>query len=139
MNRYPEQLVIPMRNDLTQYGVEETRTPAEVDAVLDQLQSQRLLSDSRFAGMLARTRGARFGVARVRYELKAHGLEETLVRETVAELRASELSRARALWSRRFGTPAADAAERLRQMRFLAGRGFAPDVIRKVVAGRDED
>ena len=34
MNRYPEQLVIPMRNDLTQYGVEETRTPAEVDRAL---------------------------------------------------------------------------------------------------------
>lgn len=34
MNRYPEQLVIPMRRDLTQYGVEETRTPEDVDAAL---------------------------------------------------------------------------------------------------------
>ncbi len=34
MNRYPEQLVIPMRRDLTQYGVEETRTPEDLDAVL---------------------------------------------------------------------------------------------------------
>jgi putative YphP/YqiW family bacilliredoxin len=34
MHRYPEQLVIPMRNDLTQYGVEETRTPEEVDRAL---------------------------------------------------------------------------------------------------------
>lgn len=34
MHRYPEQLVIPMRSDLTQYGVEETRTPAEVDQAL---------------------------------------------------------------------------------------------------------
>jgi bacilliredoxin len=31
---YPEQFLIPMRADLTQYGVEETRTPAEVDRVL---------------------------------------------------------------------------------------------------------
>jgi putative YphP/YqiW family bacilliredoxin len=31
---YPEQLLIPMRQDLTQYGVEETRTPADVDRVL---------------------------------------------------------------------------------------------------------
>ena len=29
--RYPEQLIAPMRQDLTQYGVEETRTPADVD------------------------------------------------------------------------------------------------------------
>ena len=114
-------------------------SPAEADAVLDQLQAQRLLSDERFAGMVARTRGARFGTARVRQELKAHGLDQSLVRETVAELRASEMSRARALWARRFGTPAADATERLKQMRFLAGRGFAPEVIRKVVGGREDD
>ncbi|HWE50774.1 MAG TPA: BrxA/BrxB family bacilliredoxin [Bryobacteraceae bacterium] len=31
---YPEQLLIAMRQDLTQYGVEETRTPADVDRVL---------------------------------------------------------------------------------------------------------
>src|SRR5689334_16714190 len=32
--RYPEQLIIPMRNDLTQYGVQETRTPEEVTHAL---------------------------------------------------------------------------------------------------------
>jgi putative YphP/YqiW family bacilliredoxin len=31
---YPEQLLKAMREDLTQYGVEETRTPADVDRVL---------------------------------------------------------------------------------------------------------
>ena len=31
---YPEQLLIPMREDLTQYGVVETRTPADVDRML---------------------------------------------------------------------------------------------------------
>jgi len=32
--RYPEQLIAPMRADLTQYGVEEVRTPHEVDRKL---------------------------------------------------------------------------------------------------------
>jgi putative YphP/YqiW family bacilliredoxin len=32
--RYPEQLIVPMRTDLTQYGVRETRTPEEVDRTL---------------------------------------------------------------------------------------------------------
>jgi putative YphP/YqiW family bacilliredoxin len=31
---YPQQLLVPMREDLTRYGVEETRTPAEVDHAL---------------------------------------------------------------------------------------------------------
>lgn len=32
--RYPEQLIARMREDLTQYGVNETRTPEEVDHAL---------------------------------------------------------------------------------------------------------
>lgn len=32
--RYPEQLIALMRQDLTQFGVKETRTPQEVDQVL---------------------------------------------------------------------------------------------------------
>lgn len=32
--RYPEQLIAPMRSDLTQYGVKEVRTPEEVDRTL---------------------------------------------------------------------------------------------------------
>jgi putative YphP/YqiW family bacilliredoxin len=32
--RYPEQLIARMREDLTQYGVEETKTPAEVDRLV---------------------------------------------------------------------------------------------------------
>jgi putative YphP/YqiW family bacilliredoxin len=31
---YPEQFLTPMRRDLTQYGIEETRTPADVDRAL---------------------------------------------------------------------------------------------------------
>lgn len=32
--RYPEPLIIPMREDLTRHGIEETRTPDEVDAAV---------------------------------------------------------------------------------------------------------
>src|SRR5580692_3234430 len=31
---YPQQLLIPMREDLTRYGVEEARTAADVDRIL---------------------------------------------------------------------------------------------------------
>jgi regulatory protein len=43
------------------------------------------------------------------------------------------------VWERRFGTPPASPQERAKQMRFLAGRGFDGDVIRRVVQGSDED
>ena len=31
---YPEMLIQPMREDLTRYGVQETRTPEELDTVI---------------------------------------------------------------------------------------------------------
>jgi regulatory protein len=52
-------------------------------------------------------------------------------------LRPSELQRAREVRDRKFGAPAADAAERARQMRFLIARGFTADVVREVVSGRE--
>jgi putative YphP/YqiW family bacilliredoxin len=33
---YNEMLIAPMREDLTRYGLEETRTPADVDRVISQ-------------------------------------------------------------------------------------------------------
>jgi putative YphP/YqiW family bacilliredoxin len=34
--RYPEEFIGPMRQELTQLGVQETRTPEAVDAILGQ-------------------------------------------------------------------------------------------------------
>lgn len=44
--RYPEQLIARMREDLTQYGVQETRTPAEVDKVLSENGTVLLVTNS---------------------------------------------------------------------------------------------
>jgi len=32
--RYSEQLIAPMRQDLTEFGIQEARTPADVDRLL---------------------------------------------------------------------------------------------------------
>ena len=64
---------------------------------------------------------------------------QALRRQPLQQLRDSELQRAAQLWQRKFGAVAQDARERARQMRFLAGRGFSADVIRRVVRGADED
>jgi hypothetical protein len=82
--------------------------------------------------------GAEQVAARIRQELRARGVSDELTRAAVADLRGSELQRARALWLRRYGQPAASPAERARQMRFLAARGFSGDVIRKVVGGEED-
>jgi regulatory protein len=53
--------------------------------------------------------------------------------------RATELDRAREAWKKRFGALPVNAAERAKQMRFMQGRGFSFDVVRRVVAGAEDD
>lgn len=109
-----------------------------LDAVLDQLAAKKLLSDQRFIESLVRRRADRFGAARIQYELRTHQLSAEQLGPALEVLKATELERAREVWQRRFGEVPASREEQLRQMRFLAGRGFAAEVIRKVVgaAGR---
>ncbi|EHR73735.1 hypothetical protein BurJ1DRAFT_4951 [Burkholderiales bacterium JOSHI_001] len=108
---------------------------AEVDAMLDWLQAHRYLSDARFIESRVQVRAQRFGNARIEGELRQHGVD--LDATTRQQLRDTELDRARALWQRKYGTAAPDSAGRMKQMRFLAGRGFSSEVVRKVVKGDD--
>ena len=112
---------------------------SEIDAVLDKLEARGLLSDQRFAQSLSRWRAARFGAARVRADLKSRGVAEELIGEALAPLVATDLERARAIWQRRYrGMLPHSPAERARQMRFLAGRGFSAETIRKVLGAGDD-
>jgi regulatory protein len=117
----------------------ETSAQQQISTALDELAAKGLLSDQRTADSVLRSQGARFGSRRLRQTLQTKGLEPALVASTLQQARATELDRAREVWRRRFGAPAEDAAGRARQMRFLAGRGFDGDVIRRVVQATPDD
>ena len=111
----------------------------QIALALDQLAAAGLLSDARTADAVLSSQGRKFGARRLKQVLQSKGLDAELVGAALRQARGTELERAREVWRRRFGAPAADAAERAKQMRFLAGRGFDGEVIRRVVQGADED
>jgi regulatory protein len=111
----------------------------QIARVLDELSSAGLQSEARVADAVLRVQGARFGSHKLRQTLVAKGLDADLISQTLAQGRSSELERAAEVWRRKFGAAPADAAERARQQRFLAGRGFGGEVIRRVVQGRGDD
>lgn len=108
---------------------------AAIDAALDQLEAKGMLSDERFAAALVRSRGERFGAARVTQELRQHGVDAEVTHRSVDALKQTEVERARAVWRKKFGMIARDEAERARQVRFLTARGFRTDVILRIVKG----
>lgn len=105
---------------------------AEVETLLQWLESHGYLSQARFVESRVHARQSRFGNLRIQQELKQHGV--ALSADSQQDLRQSELERGREVWRKKYGTPAEDAAGRLRQMRFLAGRGFSMDVVRRIVS-----
>ncbi len=112
--------------------------PGQLAKVLDALAAKDFINESRVVESVVHRRAARLGAARIKQELLAKGLEPGAVALAVQQLRGSEVERAREVWRKKFGRPAADAAERAKQQRFLAGRGFGGETIHKVVAANDD-
>ncbi|HNF89743.1 MAG TPA: recombination regulator RecX [Thiobacillaceae bacterium] len=110
----------------------------DLDGLLDDLEREKLLSNARYAEMLAHARSGRHGSLRLKADLRDKGVPAEVMESTLAEAREHDLEAASAVWLKKFGEPPRDAGERAKQMRFLAGRGFPPDVVRRVVGGEED-
>jgi len=111
--------------------------PAELPRVLDELTAKGFISEQRVAESVLHRRAAKLGGARVLQELRAKGLGEQALADAAGQLRATELARARAVWAKKFGALPQNPAERVRQTRFLAVRGFAFETVRQVLGAED--
>ncbi len=108
-------------------------------AVLDELEKRGWLSDERAATQLVHAKRSRFGTQRITHELRQKGIAEELISAALPELKGSELEAAREVWQKKFGVAPQDAKEKAKQARFLQSRGFALDVIFKVLRTSDAE
>jgi len=132
-----EHSVAELRRKLLRHAPDDADDPegadaaARIDELIAWLLAHKHLSEERFVESRVHARAARYGNLRIRQELAQHGL--ALGTDAAQALRDSELERALQVWQRKYGTPPADATERARQSRFLAQRGFSPEVIARVM------
>ena len=95
------------------------------------------LNDAAFAHQWVESRSARgYGAARLRAELRARGVDPTVIDETVAALSPeTSLDRARALARRRLPVITRARPERAaaRLSEYLMRRGYAPGIVARVV------
>ena len=112
-----------------------TENPVEIPELLDDFERRGWLSEARVVAQILATRRRRFGAQRITHELREKGISEAAISGAREHLDKTEAKAARAIWLRKFASVPTDARERARQMRFLQGRGFNLDVIRKVVSG----
>ncbi|OUM03794.1 recombination regulator RecX [Variovorax sp. JS1663] len=121
------------RSELERKLARYEEEPGSLARALDELAAKNFISEARVVQSVLHQRAARHGAARVRQELLHKGIAPERVAEAVASLAASELERAREVWRRRFGTPPQDAGERAKQVRFMLARGFASNVVARVL------
>ncbi len=115
------------------------RSSEELSAVLDGLEQSGFLSSARLVEQLVQMRKSRFGSVRIAHELREKGIAENLIDSALNGIKETEQESAREVWRKKFGVVPANAKELGRQTRFLMGRGFLPEVIRRVLRNPDEE
>jgi regulatory protein len=121
-----------------QHKLADAGAAQEIAAQLDQLEAAGLLSDARFAETYLASRAARFGAARLRYELRTRGVADAVIDEALANPPQDELERATQVWRRKFGTAPADARDYAKQLRFFQSRGFSADTLKTLLKNEQE-
>lgn len=105
----------------------------EIAPVLDAFEARDWLSDRRFAESYIADHCARTGCVKLAHDLRQRGLDEDTIRSALQRTRESEPESALAVWKRKFGVLPASPAEEARQIRFMQSRGFALDLIRRLL------
>ncbi len=118
---------------------EPASEPGSLALVLDDLCAKDFINETRVLQSVLHQRAPRMGAARIRQDLLNKGIAPDAIAQAVADLKGSELERAREVWRRRFGDLPADAKERARQGRFLLARGFSGAVVGRVLRSQSDD
>jgi regulatory protein len=127
------------RAEMTRKLSPHSEYPEQVEQLLDALVARGWLSETRFAESRANALARKFGSRKIEHDLRSRGVSAEVVEHAVEQTRTQELDNCRAAWQRKFGVLPQNAAERGRQMRFLAGRGFSTEAVRQVLKAGDAD
>lgn len=127
------------RVELTRKLRQRGATDELIDAALDRLAEQGLLSEARYLNsfVASRARGGH-GPLRIREELAQRGLPRDAIEQALSEAEIDWNEQLRAVWQRKFGQLPVDARERAQQGRFLAYRGYPLDLIGRLLRGLDD-
>ena len=118
------------RAELARKLAPHAESAAALEAVLDSLAARNQLSDARFAAERSRSLSRKYGSARIRQDLKARGVAAEVIEALPA---GDELERARAILRRKYREAATTREEAARRARFLQGRGFSYELIKRAL------
>jgi regulatory protein len=111
-------------------------TRQQVNQILTELESKDWLSDRRFADQFVFSKKRKFGLKKMGYELKMHGVDEIIIHNALNEIKSEEYNLAKNIWEKKFRKLPENHEERLKQMRFLQSRGINSALIHQILSGK---
>ena len=128
---------LELRHKLAQRGF----APALIEAVLERLGAEDLLSDARFAEVYAYSRADRgYGPARIAMELRGRGVSQEIIAGILEGLDEVWMPKLVELHRKRFAALLPrEGAGRARQIGFLRQRGFTLEQIKRLFRNEQDD
>ena len=105
--------------------------------LLNDLEGNNWLSDQRFTEQFIFSKKNKYGVEKIRYELKMRGVDDTIINSELVKIKSENYSLAKKIWSKKFDDTPHSQEERNKQIRFLQGRGINIELIHKILSGKD--
>ena len=106
----------------------------EIEAALDRLQQENLLSDCRFIESIVNSRvNAGFGPFKILYELRQKGISSEQAEDYISGLSVEWEPLMAVQRSKKYGPDLpVDYKEKMKQARFLQNRGFSPESVMRL-------
>jgi regulatory protein len=127
------------RLELTRKLAQASYPQEEIDPLLDDFVQRGWLSNQRFAENYVQQKQQRFGTLKLAHELRSRGIDDSTIQQALSTAKETELEHANQVWKKRFGSPPVNVLEKAKQVRFLQGRGFSPEIIRRTIGDRMGD
>ena len=124
------------RAELARKLAPHAESPAALEGVLNELAAKRQLSDERYADARTNWLSRKYGAAKIRQDLKTHGVADAVIERVSAE---GDAERARAILARKYRAPVTTREEKAKRARFLQSRGFSYDVIARALKVTADD
>jgi regulatory protein len=102
-----------------------------LEKLLSELENRKQLSDERYAQTRAHSLSRKYGAAKIRHDLRSRGISDDISGRASSD--TNDLETAKKILNRKYREPAATREEKAKRARFLQGRGFSFDIIRRLI------
>ncbi len=105
--------------------------------ILNDLEVNDWLSDQRFSEQFIFSKKNKYGIDKIRYELKIRGVDDAIINSELVKIKSDNYSLAKKIWAKKFDDTPHSQEERNKQIRFLQGRGINIELIHQILSGKN--